>query len=208
MNNCGILALAEMTKYNDFLRKDYMKNGLLMFFAMMVSMLAGCSESKFYCDRVDPNVQIGTYDSRSVAVAFVGSDVYAKTDGLVMKQWMEEYKAAKMVNDKQKIKELEAKGEDLQEKLHLQGFGTAPVDDILAHIPEQVSEIKQQNNVHSLISKWDTKTLERYKGAKRIDVTLALIEAFGPTEKQKERALGIQKIKPIANQKLHGRIDW
>ena len=125
------------------------------FFWLLLIFLSfvGCSDSKQDCDRVDPDVQVGIYDSRSIAVAFMSSDVYNKTEGLVLKEWMEEYKIAKNENDQQKIKDLESKGQSQQEKLHLQGFGTAPVDDILAYIPEEINNLKQQNNIQLLISK-------------------------------------------------------
>ena len=184
-----------------------MKNSLLFFFVALLPIFAGCSKIRPAEDRVNSAIQVGVYDSRSVAIAFIRSDVYKKTDGLMLKQWMDEYKTAKSENNKQKMEDLKSKAESLQEKNHQQGFGTASVDDILIHIPEQISVIKQQNKVQLLISKWDSESLEKYKTAKKIDVTSSLIEAFGPTDKQRECALGIQKFKPIENKKLKGKID-
>lgn len=178
---------------------------LLLLAALGLFLAGGCKNETV--QEKSGSERIGMYDSRSVAVAFVGSRVYEKTDGLVMKQWMEEYKKAKSENDNKKITELKEKGEARQEKLHMQGFGTGSVDEILAYIPEQISEIKKKHNVKDMVSKWDLKKIEGYKSAEKIDVTMDLIEAFGPTERQSERAIGIQKFKPIANEKLKGKID-
>ena len=64
--------------------------------------------------------RIGIYDSRSVAIAFVGSDVFNR--------WMapvyEELKQAKADNDQAAIRRLEKTGRARQNQLHMQGFST------------------------------------------------------------------------------------
>ncbi len=146
--------------------------------------------------------KIGSYDSRSVAIAFMGSEVYKKTRGKLLTTKMAEHKKAKEEGDKQKIKELEAWGKAQQQLLHKQGFGTEAVTDILAHISDQLPGIKKKAKVDLLISKWDTKALASHEGVPTVDITLRLIEAFKPTEKQKKSALEIQEKEPVPSAKL------
>ena len=65
-----------------------------------------------------PTARIGTFDSRAIAVAFVGSEVF--------NQYMADLKsrhiAAEAAGDKKKITELEKEGANQQKMLHKQGF--------------------------------------------------------------------------------------
>ncbi len=145
--------------------------------------------------------RIGVYDSRSIAIAFIDSGVYKKTDGKLMAKKMKEYKKAKEEENQERIKELEAWGEERQALLHKQGFSTAPVNNILAHISDQLPEIKKQAQVEVLVSKWDDATLAKYSDAKKTDVTMLLVDAFQPHEKQRKSAREIQKKNPVPLEK-------
>jgi hypothetical protein len=149
--------------------------------------------------------RIGIYDSRAVAVAFVGSGVYKATAGKKLAEMMAEYREAKARGDRRRVEELEAWGEAQQALLHKQGFSTAPVDGILQHIADQLPDIKRRANVERLVSKWDTQALSEHKPAEHVDVTMRLVEAFEPNEKQKTRAVEIQKCDPVALEVLEGR---
>lgn len=140
--------------------------------------------------------RIGTYDSRSVAIAFVGSEVYKKTAGEELRKNWAAYKKAKEAGNTEEEKKLKAWGENQQHLLHQQAFSTAPVDNILKHIADKLPEFKKQQKVDLLVSKWDKKTLDKYKSAQQQDVTLPLIELFNPNAKQKKTALEIRKHKP------------
>jgi len=70
--------------------------------------------------------------------------------------------------------------------------------------PIQLPEIKKQANAGLFVSKWDAKTLEKHKSAKHVDVTMRLVEAFNPTEKQKTSAIGIQGHDPVPLEKMKG----
>ncbi|MCK4249402.1 MAG: hypothetical protein KAX15_06445, partial [Candidatus Omnitrophica bacterium] len=109
---------------------------------------------------------------------------------------------AESEGDSKRVEELKAWGEAQQALLHKQGFSTAPVDDILEHITDQLPEIKKSANVELLVSKWDTKTLAEYKLAEHVDVTMRLVEAFKPNEKQKKSAIEIQKHDPVPLEKM------
>lgn len=109
-----------------------------------------------------------------------------------------EHQKAKANGDTKRVKELEAEGKARQKRAHTQGFSTAPVDDLLEHIKDQLPEIKTRAGVSVLISKWDKQELAKHPSAQQVDVTLALVDAFKPSEKQRKSAIQIQQHKPIS----------
>ena len=136
--------------------------------------------------------RIGIYDSRAVAVAYGGSSFQkAKMSDLVRQQ-----KEAKAAGDKKAIARIEAEGRAWQAQLHKQGFGTAAVDDLLKHIPNELPKIQADTGVTQLISKWNEPELRKHASAEQIDVTMKLVDAFHPSERQRNYAIEIQKKKP------------
>ncbi len=149
---------------------------------------------------------IGVYDSRSVAIAFVGSKVYEATAGKELAEKMAAYEKAKAAGDEDQLAELEAWGKAQQQRLHKQGFSTAPVADILKHIDDKLPQIAKAAGVDRLISKWDEQALAGHPSARRVDVTESLIDAFEPNERQRNAALGIRKHRPLSLDKAE-KID-
>ncbi|MBX7244593.1 MAG: RNA polymerase sigma factor [Candidatus Sumerlaeaceae bacterium] len=137
--------------------------------------------------------KVGTYDSRSVAIAWVRSNPFNKWMGALQ----DEHSKAKAAGDQNRVKELEAEGQRRQATLNRQGFSTAPVDEILVHIEDQIPEIQKKAGVDLLISKWDKKKLTGYTPEECVDVTMALVDAFQPTPTQRTSAIEIQKKSPI-----------
>ena len=146
--------------------------------------------------------RIGVYDSRAVAVAFTGSQVYEETRGKALRAMMAEHRKAEATGDKETMRELEAEGERQQQRAHRQGFGTAPVDDILKLIEDKLPAIRKEAKVSALFSRWDDEALARYPNAERIDVTLPLIDAFQPNERQRKSALEIRNHAPVSAEVL------
>jgi hypothetical protein len=138
--------------------------------------------------------RIGVYDSRAVAVAFAGSAAHEKE----LQRLMTEHKKAKDAGDLDKAAKLEAEGKARQVKAHKQAFSTAPVDDILAHITNAIPEIQRTAGVIAIVSKWDETVLKKYSRAEKVDVTMGLVDAFKPNERQRKSAIEIQKHKPIS----------
>jgi hypothetical protein len=139
-------------------------------------------------------IRIGTYDSRSVAVAFAGSAPF--------NEWMAglktDHEKAKAAGDTERVAALEKEAQARQRLMHQQGFSTAPVEDILATIKDKLPAIRAKAGVEALVSKWDKAGLAKYRDAEQADVTMALIEAFNPSERQRKSAIDIQKHKPIS----------
>jgi len=177
-----------------------MKTSLSIACLACLSVLVSCSQrgaiSQTEANAARPRV--GVYDSRSIAIAFCGSEIYNTTNGKVLAQLKVDYKKAKAAGDTKRMAELEAKGKAQQTLLHKQGFSTAPVDEILAHIDDQVEKIAEDADVEVILSKWDKDALAKYKNAERVDVTMPLVDAFKPNERQRKSAIEIQKGDPIS----------
>ena len=171
-----------------------MKNPMgVIWLLLMVIAAGGCGEKNIMPQATDAP-HIGVYDSRAIAVAFVGSDAF-KTQ---MSGVMSEYKKAKDAGDTATMERIDTQMKRRQKQAHMQAFSTAPVDDLLVYIDDQLPKIKQKAGVTLLVSKWDLPAMEKYDTAQTIDLTMELIDAFVPNEKQRKNAIEIQKHKPIS----------
>lgn len=145
--------------------------------------------------RENPTVVVGTFDSRSVLVAYVRSDefeAYLSAQKADVARTLERAKAA---GDWDLVAALDALGPAMQKRIHEQGLGTAPVDDILARIEDKLPDIAKQAGVDVIVSKW---TLAyRSPAAKFVDVTDRLVAEFDPDEATLKVILGLVKIEPI-----------
>jgi hypothetical protein len=137
--------------------------------------------------------RIGIYDSRAIAVAFAGSASF--------QEWMKSIKAehdrARAAGDANRMKQIEADMRGRQTLAHKQAFSTAPVDECLKHVENRMPEIRQKAGVSDIVSKWDAEALKKYSLAEKVDVTMLLVDAFQPNERQRKSAIEIQKHKPI-----------
>jgi hypothetical protein len=158
--------------------------------ACAISLLSACAKPR---ERVAEPVRIGTYDSRSVAVAFAGSPTFDR----YLRERGAEHARAKAAHDDKRIAELEAEAAARQRLMHMQGFSTAPVTDILDQIQDRLPAVKANAGVSVLISRWDSTALAQYKDAQLVDVTMALVDALNPHGRAREWAIEIQQSSPI-----------
>lgn len=134
----------------------------------------------------DPTLKIGTYDSRSIAVAWAASahnDVGVK---------MQELTAAKEAKDEKKVRQLEQWGSQHQQVLHLQGFGRVPVADLLTPFRTQLEQLAAELGLTAIVMSCDYVA----GNVELIDVTERMVEFYQPSEKTKATALGIRKHEP------------
>ena len=169
---------------------------MILVLMFMVLTVTGCVCCNLKSD--GPKARVGIYDSRAVAAAYVHSGKLGK----IMKAKMAEMEKAKAAGDTKKIEKLEAWGQAHQAKIHRQGFAAAPVDDLLEHIKDSLPQIAEDANAIALVSKWDKKTLKRYKSAELIDVTDLIVAQFNPNEKILKTIEQLKKEKPIPLWKL------
>ena len=173
-----------------------MRTTILISCLACLSVLTSCTQPATEPSGTRPRV--GVYDSRAIAIAFVGSEVYNATDGKALADLKAEYDKAKAEGDEDRMAELEAKGKAQQALLHKQGFSTAPVDGMLAHIKDQMPGIAKDAGVEAIVSKWDKGALAKHEGAELADVTIPLVDAFKPNDRQRNSAIEIQKHPPIS----------
>lgn len=148
--------------------------------------------------RSEAKLRVGVYDSRAIVIAFVDSPAYKASDGKKLAEMRAEHDKAKAEGNEKRVAELEAWGKAQQVLLHKQGFSTAPVDDILKHIKDQLPEIAKAAGVGPIVSKWDKAAIAKYKSAELVDVTMAMVKAFQPTVGQLKAATEVQKQEPIS----------
>jgi hypothetical protein len=142
-------------------------------------------------------VRIGVYDSRAVAYAQFWSESFQSK----LKEQMAAARVAKQAGDTARFNELATALHVEQDRIHRQGFSTAPADDALAALKGQIPEIEKQAGVIALVSKWDEAALKKYPNAEQVDVTGQLAREFKPTEKQLKVIADIQKQKPLSLEK-------
>ncbi len=162
-------------------------------FAVLVGaiLLAVCGATT----RENPTVVVGTFDSRAVLMAYVGSDEF--------KDYLSAQKAdvgraldrAKAAGDQELVANLDALGPAMQKRIHQQGFGTAPVDDIIARIEDKLPGIAEEAGVDVIVSKWAL--AYRSPAAKFVDVTDLLTAEFDPDEATLKGIREIVEIEPV-----------
>jgi hypothetical protein len=157
----------------------------------LVSILIGAETKK-----VAKPLSVGIYDSRAVAVAAISSQWWNKQ----LQEKTKEMEKAKAAGDTQKIKELEEWGSKGQQRAHLMGFGTAPVQKMLEPIKDQLPKVAEQAGVDIIVSKWQVDY--QVKDAEFVDVTDAMVALYNPNERTLKSVEGIKAAKPIAEEEL------
>lgn len=135
----------------------------------------------------EKKIRLGVYDNRAVAIA------YAPSKFNPVRKKMEEYKKAKAAGDSERMKELEQWGEKHQRQLHRQGFARVPVDDLLAHVSDELPEVARRAKVDAIVWRSDYSM----PGVEVVDVTDELVKLFDPSEKTLKTVEEIKKHKPV-----------
>lgn len=136
-------------------------------------------------------LRVGVFDSRAVAVAYTRSASFNKYLGKLM----EEHKQAKAAGDAEKVRRYEAQGKALQAKLHLQGFGTASVAEILEEIKAEIPGIAKEVGVDLIVSKWDV--VFQLPNTELIDITDQIVKPFHPDGKTLSIIKQLRDQKPL-----------
>jgi len=134
-------------------------------------------------------VRIGTYDNRAIAIAYVASQFQMD----LMAEKKAAHQKAKAAGDQAKVKELEAWGGQFQRQLHFQGFGRAPVDDLLEKVKGQLANLARDKQLAAITMSCDFTA----EDIELIDVTDDLVKLYNPSEKTLQSARDIRKHKPV-----------
>jgi hypothetical protein len=141
-------------------------------------------------------LRVGVYDSRGIAIAYANSESWAK----VLKEKQAALEQAKKDGDTEKVKELEAWGPEQQAKMHLQGFGTAPVHAYLEQVKDKLPRVAEKTGVDVIVSKWEMDYV--VTDAEMVDVTMELAALFEPKERAYEWIEEIKNKEPYSRKKL------
>ncbi|HEX5054128.1 MAG TPA: hypothetical protein VFZ65_20285 [Planctomycetota bacterium] len=145
--------------------------------------------------RDKPAVVVGTFDSRGVLFAYVRSAAFQQYVTAQKADIGRALERARTAGDKSLVADLERLGPAMQLRVHQQGFGTAPIDDVLARIEGKLPAIARQAGVDVIVSKW---TLAyRDPSAKFVDVTELLAAQFDPSEATLESMRSIVAQDPV-----------
>ena len=133
-------------------------------------------------------VRLGVFESRAIAVAYVPSRF-----STAVKKLMEEYKKAEASGDTKRMEELKKEGSRQQDRLHRQGFGNAPVDDLLEHIKGSFPDVCKAAGVDAIV----TGVVYRSAGVETVDVTDLLAKPFEPSAKTLQHIEELKKHPPL-----------
>jgi hypothetical protein len=97
----------------------------------------------------------------------------------IMKDLRAEADKAKAAGDEKRLAELNAEGEARQRRLYQQGFGGAPVDEILAQFRDALPAVARQRGVSAIIRAADYTD----PSVESVDVTDDLVALFHPAER-------------------------
>lgn len=116
---------------------------------VLFGILVICSMSLIQCRKQD-TLQIGTFDSRAIAVAYARSEGFEQQ----LRDLREKYNKAKEEGNETLVKELEPLGPNMQHVMHQQAFSIASVTDILENVKDDLPKIAQEAGVDIIVSKW------------------------------------------------------
>jgi hypothetical protein len=122
---------------------------------------------------------VGTFDSRGVAVAYVSSNAFKEYLTAQRADITKAIERARAAGDLALARELEALGPAMQDRIHRQGFGTAPIDDIMTRLADKLPGVAEKAGVDVIVSKWATSYHK--PAAKFVDVTEQLVALFEPS---------------------------
>lgn len=157
-----------------------------------LATLAGCAAAgPPAAETAPPETRVGVYDSRAVAIAWYRSAEFRASMGELAR----EHARATESGDAARAAELEARAAARQEQAHRQGFGAAPIDDVLARVASDLPGVRSRAGVVALVSRWDP-------GAPAeggTDVTDALVALFHPDAETGRVAREIRSSPPVAD---------
>jgi len=152
-------------------------------------------------DQEPTPVRVGVYDSRGVAIAWARSKTFQES--LAPKR--KEYEEAKARGDDARVAAIDAEMQAQQQQFHLQGFGTWPVHELVAHLADQLPDIAAAAGVDLIVSKWDVDW--QAEGVVFVDVTERMAAPFHPDEATLKILRQLPHQAPVANDKLKGHVD-
>jgi hypothetical protein len=139
---------------------------------------------------VGDRVRLGTYDSRAVAIAYGRSKAFLDR----VSELGEQHKRAREAGDQERAEQLAKQGQELQVRIHLQGFSNAPVDDVLASVSDRLPEIAQRRGVAAIVPSANYRDDARVEV---VDVTDDLTALFNPDAQTQKIITDLKRRAPL-----------
>lgn len=111
-----------------------------------------------------------------------------------------EQQKAEAAGDAVKLEEIRQRMIERQKQMHFQGFGTADVGEYLKYIKDDIPKIAAKAGVDVIVSKWDV--VYRGPAVRFVDITEALVQPFGPSEKTLKVIRELKKQNPVPIEQL------
>ena len=146
-------------------------------------------------------VQLGTFDSRVIAIAYYRSDQFKEHVADIRTQ----HDAAKKAGDQKTMDRLEKMMSEQQTVTHQQGFGTAPIPEILKLVEKEIPELALQAGVDVVVCKWDL--LYQNPSSTSTDLSLTLAEQFNPDAATRKILAQMLTTDPVPMAELEGHVD-
>ena len=161
----------------------------------LVALTAGTIAVARQADRTgaapaNDRVRIGTYDSRAVAIAYARSKPFLQRTSDLHAQ----HQRATEAGDQKAAGRLAKEGQELQVRMHLQGFSNAPVDEILAQVRDQLPEVAQRRGLIAIVPSTDFRDDARVEV---VDVTDDLVSLFDPDAQTQKIITDLKKQPPL-----------
>jgi len=151
------------------------------------------------------SLRVGTFDSRAVALAYYRKFYRSPEFVARVKKLKEDRDRATAAGDQEKVKRLEAEGRGEQERSHSQVFGSAPIDEIMAKVKDQLPAVAKQAGVDLIVSKWNL--TYRSPDAEFVDVTEPIAKLFQPDEQTLKMIRDLPKHQPLSAEELRKHKD-
>lgn len=137
----------------------------------------------------DARMRIGIYDNRAIVVAYAASSY----NDAVLRQKLAERDAARKAGDTKKVQELEAWGNARQRMFHFQGFGHAPVGELLEPVKDKIAHLAAEQHLSAIAMECDYTA----DGVDVIDITDQLVALYAPTPRTLQTVKQLRAVKPI-----------
>ncbi len=121
--------------------------------------------------------RIGTFDSRAISIAYYNSAQFRER----ALGFDAELGEARSAGDEERVKQLEAYRPAMQQVMHLQGFSTGSVREIIERIKDELPQIAETAGVSVIVSKWEV--AHSSASVELVDLTPYIVALFEPNDK-------------------------
>jgi len=141
--------------------------------------------------------RVGTFNTRGVALAYGRSPEFME----MVRQMKADHAKAEEEGDEERVAELEKLGPELQDRLHRQVFGDAPIPEILVELESHLPGIAEAAGVDMIVGD----ILYSAPGAETIDITRHMMRPFDPSEETLEILEELLATQPVDMDELDKR---